>query len=254
VEFLSSTQDEVLVTLIYHKKIDSTWQKEAKNLSDKLNIRLIGRSRGVKIVVDEDFINEVIDIEGESYRYKLYEGSFSQPNAFVNREMIGWVVGSIKKSERDLLELYCGHGNFTFALSKKFRRVLATEISKSSIKAAIELAKLNTIDNIDFVRLSSKELSQALCKKREFNRLRGVNLNSFEFETVFVDPPRAGIDKDTLEVIKRYQKIIYISCNPKTLKRDLDLLKDFSVEKFAMFDQFPYTRHIELGMILSRCK
>ena len=165
--------------------------------------------------------------------------------------MIGWVKKKIGNSSNDLLELYCGHGNFTIPLSSHFRSVLATEISKRSIQTAKENCTVNSVNNIEFVRLSSEELVQALNKEREFRRLKGINLDLFSFDTIFVDPPRAGLDSQTLAFIKNFRRIIYISCNPQTLKRDLETLKtNFNVLDFAVFDQFSYTHHIECGIIL----
>jgi len=251
VEFLSSNIDKVLVTLIYHKKIDQTWEEEAKKLAEKLNIELIGRSRKVKIVVTKEYIEEELTIEDKKYFYRLYDTGFTQPNSGVNEKMIGWVKNKIGNCDDDLLELYCGHGNFTIALSFHFKKILATEISKQSIKTARENCTLNKVDNIEFIRLSSEELVQALNKKREFRRLAGIDLDKYKFDTVFVDPPRAGLDTQTLDFIKGFKRIIYISCNPQTLKRDLEKLKkNFEVLDFAVFDQFAYTHHIECGVVL----
>ncbi len=253
VEFLSSNTNEILATLIYHKKIDKSWQKEAEKLADDLNIELIGRSKKVKIVVTKDTIFDSLKILDKEYKYTLHDSSFIQPNSFVNAKMISWVKSKLKKIDSDLLELYCGHGNFTLPLSEKFRKILATEISKTSIKLAKENSKINNIKNIDFVRLSSEELIMALNKQRVFKRLQDIDLDSYNFSYVFVDPPRAGVDKKTLEFIKKFKNIIYISCNPKTLKRDLALLHDnFKIKKFAIFDQFAYTYHVECGVILKQ--
>ena len=76
--------------------------------------------------------------------------------------MIEWVLNNTKDSKKDLCELYCGGGNFTIPLSKKFNKVLATEISKTSIKSALRNCALNNIENIDFIRMSSEEFVEAL--------------------------------------------------------------------------------------------
>ncbi len=251
VEFLSSTKGGLLITLIYHKKVDEAWETEAKKLATTLGIDLIGRSRGIKIIVTKEYIDETLTILGKQYHYKLYDTGFTQPNSGVNEKMIGWVKEKIGNSNRDLLELYCGHGNFTLPLSSHYRGVLATEISKRSITTARENCILNNISNIEFIRLSSEELTQALNHEREFNRLKDIDLDQFTFDTVFVDPPRAGLDEKTCAFISHFNHIIYISCNPQTLKRDLEILKDnFSVEHFGVFDQFSYTEHLECGVIL----
>jgi tRNA (uracil-5-)-methyltransferase len=253
VEFLSSKSKKLLVTLIYHKKVDDEWVETAKELASSLDIEIIGRSKKVRKVVTNEFIQESLTILDKTYHFRLYDTGFTQPNSGVNEKMVGWVKQKLETSNKDLLELYCGHGNFTLPLSSKFRSVLATEISKRSIKTALENCQINDITNISFVRLSSEELTEALNKVREFRRLEGIDLKSFDFDTVFVDPPRAGLDENTLEFISDFKKIIYISCNPQTLKRDLDILKQkYKISEFAVFDQFAYTHHLECGVILNR--
>ena len=251
IEFLSSV-DSILVTLIYHRPIGENWKKEAIKLENRFGIFVIGRARKLKEVVSQDYVIESLHVEGKKYLYKIIEGGFSQPNRGINEKMIEWVCSNVKGA-KDLLELYCGHGNFTLPLSSKFEKVLATEISKISIKAALYSCELNSIENIEFLRMSVEELTSALKKEREFNRLKKVDLDCYNFSHVFVDPPRAGIDEKSLKFISGFENIIYISCNPETLKRDLEILKkDFKVVDFAVFDQFPHTNHIESGIILKK--
>lgn len=252
VEFLSTTTNKILITLIYHKKIDELWREEAYKLSKKLGVNIIGRSRKIKIVVDRDYIDETLHIDRQEYIYRLFDGCFTQPNTAVNIEMIEWILKNINQQKGDLLELYCGLGNFTLPLATRFNKVLATEVSKRSIQAALKNKELNGITNIEFVRLSSQELVEALNKVREFRRLGDISIDSYDFSCIFVDPPRAGLDNDTLEFLREFPNIIYISCNPQTLKRDLNLLQEFQVERFAIFDQFAYTNHIECGVILTK--
>jgi len=239
--------------LIYHKRLDEDWLNVAKQAEKSFGINIIGRSRGVKLVVSQDFIIQKLNILDKIYTYKIYENSFLQPNTKVNEKMISWVKQNSVGFRGDFLELYCGHGNFTLPLSENFDKVLATEVSKSSIKSANENVKLNDITNISFARLSSEELTKALNKERVFKRLKDIDLDKYNFKTVFVDPPRAGVDKKTLELLQRFEHIIYISCNPLTLKRDLELLsKTHEIKKFAIFDQFAYTNHLECGVILEK--
>ena len=94
-------------------------------------------------------------------------------------------------------------------------------------------------------------MTEALNKKREFRRLKDIDLDSYNFSTVLVDPPRAGLDSATIELISNIDNIIYISCNPDTLARDLEILtKTHKIESSAIFDQFPHTPHIESGVFL----
>jgi len=226
----------------------------AHPLEQQLDISLIGRSRKQKVVLSETYVTEQLLIDGTVYKYRHYEGGFTQPNPLVNVKMIEWILSQIEGDWRgDLLESYCGLGNFTLPLSKQFTNVLATEISKNSIHAAKENCLLNGVENITFVRLSSEEMTEALNRKRVFRRLEGVDLEAYDFSHVLVDPPRAGLDSGTVTLISGIDTILYISCNPDTLARDLEVLtQTHTVSDAALFDQFPHTAHIESGVILRR--
>ncbi|BCD60005.1 MULTISPECIES: tRNA (uridine(54)-C5)-methyltransferase TrmA [unclassified Nitratiruptor] len=253
VDFLSGLSGESLVTMVYHRPIDEAWKNVASEIAKELNIDIIGRSRGKKIVIGKEYITKKLPVFEKEFLYRHYEGSFTQPNPYVNIQMIEWAGSIAKDLQGDLLELYCGAGNFTLPLSRYFEKVLATEVSKSSIKAAKENAMLNKIENVEFVRLSSQEMTQALRGVREFRRLKEIDLKSYNFKTVFVDPPRCGLDVDTRELVKEFDNIVYISCNPQTLHRDLEeLSKTHTIQKMAVFDQFPYTPHLESGVYLRR--
>lgn len=154
---------------------------------------------------------------------------------------------------RDLLELYCGHGNFTIPLAAKFNRVLASEISKSSIANARINCELNGVCNAQFIRLSADELMSAFARRREFERLKGIDIFSYDFSHVLIDPPRAGLEPSVIDFIKNFQNLIYISCNPQTLFENLrSLCATHEVRRFAIFDQFAHTSHIECGVLLKR--
>jgi len=252
VEFLATTTDECLITMIYHRKLDEEWESEARVLQDTLNASIMGRSRKQKVILDREFVTEKLFIDEQDYIYRHYESGFTQPNPAVNIKMIEWAIRQAKKVSRgELLESYCGLGNFTIPLSKYFDKVLATEISKRSIHSANENCELNSVTNIEFIRLSSEEMTQALNKEREFRRLKDVRLEDYNFSTVLVDPPRAGLDSDTIKLISNIYNIIYISCNPETLARDLEeLTKTHRIDEGAIYDQFPHTYHIESGVFL----
>ena len=194
VEFLSSSIGQCLVSMIYHKRLCDEWQEAAIKLKEKFNVEIIGRSRKQKIVLDHDYIYESFDVAGTSYKYQQVENCFTQPNASTCEQMLNWAVENSTEFGDDLLELYCGNGNFTIPLSKNFNKVLATEIAKASVKSAEHNFELNNISTIKIGRLSSEELTEAMAKKRAFFRLKDIDLDVYNFSTVFVDPPRAGID------------------------------------------------------------
>lgn len=255
VHFLATLSGEMLVSLLYHRKLESDWEPAAQALSKALNIKLIGRSRGQKFVLSDEYVVEQLQVFERTYTYKQIESSFTQPNAQVCQKMLEWACTVAEHSEQDLLELYCGNGNFTLPLSTRFRRVLATELAKSSVYAAQWNIEQNQIENIQVARLSAEEFTQAYNGEREFRRLQEANIDlaSYDFDTVFVDPPRAGIDDDTLKLLQRFKRIIYISCNPDTLHDNLKTLcQSHKVTKFALFDQFPYTHHVESAVLLEK--
>ena len=252
VEFLATTTDECLVTMLYHRKLDDTWSAEAKEIEKSLACKVMGRSRKQKVILSDEFVTEKLHIDGKDVLYKQYESGFTQPNPLVNIKMIEWAIKQAKKvGYGDFLESYCGLGNFTLPLSHYFDKVLATEISKGSIKAALENCDLNNVSSITFARLASEEMTEALNEVRAFSRLSHIDLKSYNFSTVLVDPPRAGLDEGTIELISNIEHIIYISCNPETLARDLQTLcKTHTVTDAAMYDQFPHTEHVESGVFL----
>lgn len=252
-DFLSSLAGELCITLVYHRPLDNTWELEAELVRQRLGCRMIGRSRKQKIVLGGDFVTEQLAVHGRVFKTRQIEGSFTQPNALVNREMLEWAVESAEDIGGDLLELYCGNGNFTLPLSQKFDKVLATEISKTSIAALEWGMQENQVDNILCARLSAAEASSAIKRERPFRRLSHIDLDAYSFTTLFVDPPRAGLDEQTLEWASSFDNIIYVSCNPETLAQNLkELTKTHRIERFACFDQFPFTPHLEVGIKLVR--
>ncbi len=253
IDFLSTSSGEIVVSLIYHRRLDEVWSEQAKALAKLHDIDIIGRSRKQKVVIGKDYVTEVLDIEGNKYHFKQIENSFTQPNARVNEQMVGWALEQFDGVGGDLLELYCGAGNFTIPFASMFERVLATEISKPSINAAKDTMLLNSVENIDFVRMSAEEFVQALDGVREFRRMKDIDLSSYRLKTLFVDPPRAGLDAESRAFAARHEYLLYISCNPETLLRDLsELSETHDVTAMALFDQFPYTEHIEMGMMLKK--
>lgn len=253
VEFLTTLAGDALLTLCYHRPLDAAWQAEAEKLAAELQVNIVGRSRGKRIVIGRDYVEEQLQVAGRRFRYRQPEGAFTQPNGEVNQKMLGWAFDALGERDDDLLELYCGNGNFTLPLATRVRKVLATEISKSSVGAALANLADNGVDNVTLVRLSAEELTQALNQVRPFRRLAGIDLKSYDFGSVFVDPPRAGMDPDTCELTRRFERILYISCNPETLAANIAQLDDtHKVTRCALFDQFPYTQHMESGVLLER--
>ena len=250
-DFLSSSSGEIVVSLLYHRKLESDWKEKAEIIAQDLGIYIIGRSRKQKVVIGQDFITESLMIEKKEYKFNYIENSFTQPNPRVNEQMISWAMNAFGKKKSDLLELYCGAGNFTIPFATLFNKVLATEIAKSSINAAKTNMLLNNVTNIEFVRMSVEEFVSALDGVREFRRMKDIDIEDYCIDSIFVDPPRSGMDEYSCRFSARYETIVYISCNPETLYRDLEILtQTHDVVSMALFDQFPYTHHVEMGVKL----
>lgn len=251
-EFLNTLTHEMVITLIYHKPLSDEWELEAKQLATSLGVSIVGRSRKQKRIIGRDFVEETLHVQGRDYHYQQVEASFTQPNAKVCEKMLSWALDCAEEGGRDMLELYCGNGNFTIPLSTKFRRVVATEVSKTSVNSAHYNLEKNGIENVNVIRMSSEEFAEAMDGIRKFRRLANLDLETYDFSTVLVDPPRAGLDDHTVNIVSRFERIIYISCNPNTLEHNLETLaKTHDISKFALFDQFPYTQHVECGVLLT---
>ena len=180
IDYLSTLSNKIIVSLLYHKKIDETWQQEASALRQTLiaqgfDVQLIGRAYKTKIMLDNDFVDEVLPVAGQQMIYRQVENSFTQPNAQVNIKMLEWALSVTENSTGDLLELYCGNGNFSLALARNFKRVLATEIAKPSVHAAQYNIAMNHIDNVKIIRMSAEDFTQAMNGVREF---RNADQNS----------------------------------------------------------------------------
>ena len=258
IDYLSTLSNQIVISLLYHRKLEEEWHAAASTLRDQLraegfDVQLIGRATKTKICLDRDYVDERLPVAGKELIYRQVENSFTQPNAAMNIQMLEWALDVTQQSRGDLLELYCGNGNFSLALARNFRRVLATEIAKPSVASAQYNIAVNQIDNVQIIRMAAEEFTQAMKGVRSFNRLEGVDLSSYDCETIFVDPPRSGLDEETVKMVQAYPRILYISCNPQTLSDNLQTLAEtHDVTRLALFDQFPYTHHMECGVLLTR--
>ncbi len=256
IDYLSTLSGQILITLLYHRKLDHDWQTQAIHLRNTLRcegfeLQLIGRASKTKICLDRDYVDEVLPVAGHRLTYRQIENSFTQPNAMVNIQMLEWALNVTAGSCGDLTELYCGNGNFSLALARNFHRVLATEIAAPSVAVAQHNIAVNNIDNVKIIRMAAEEFAMAMRGEKLFNRLQGIDLAGYQCKTILVDPPRSGLDEATVKLVRGYPRILYISCNPESLCRDLlHLDQSHVVRHVALFDQFPYTHHLECGVVL----
>ena len=247
INFRTNRKNKILVSLIYHKLLSDEMKYSANKISNKLNININLRSKNNLYSTH----NDLLDDEIENLETLLFQTdqSFYQPNHFHMPEMIDKAMSFIK-DPRDLLELYCGSGTFTLPLRKIFNKIFASENNRQSIRCLNQSISQQNIKNIFYARLSAEEVSE-LFEGRIFNRMKGIDINDFNFSHILVDPPRAGLDSNVINLIKNFKNIIYISCNYETYIRDIYKLKDYKIQNIEIFDQFPNTDHLEIVSLLS---
>jgi 23S rRNA (uracil1939-C5)-methyltransferase len=177
-------------------------------------------------------------LDAEGLKFQVTEGNFYQVNWDQNRNMVRAVLDLADLAGGEtVLDLYCGIGNFALPLARKAGRVIGIESGFSAIEDAKRNARLNGITNTEFI---ADDLERGLKPLKE-GKLRS--------EVVVLDPPRAGATRKTLERILAFvpRKIVYVSCNPATLARDLKFfhLFGFRLHRLQPVDMFPWTYHIE---------
>ena len=170
--------------------------------------------------------------------YKVRYSSFFQVNRDIASKIKEEVVNSFKEND-EVLDLYCGVGFFSLPLAKKVKKVTGIEYNSLAIVDAIYNASLNNIENTQFHAGKVEDI---------LDKISGT------YNKVVVDPPRAGLNKKVVEEIlnHRYEEVLYISCNPFTLVRDLKLLVNhYNIKKITLYDMFSYTSHVECVTLLS---
>ncbi len=173
-----------------------------------------------------------------NYKFCISPSSFFQVNTRQAEKMYELVRDYIGKEEF-VLDLYCGTGTIAIYLSSTCKRVLGIEINKDAVKDAKRNLKLNDIDNVTFKSGEVEELSK----------------ETRDVSAIVVDPPRSGLTKKVIANLKEInaKKIVYVSCDPVTLARDLKELSDmYKVEKVTALDMFPNTYHVETIVLLKR--
>jgi len=249
INFMNSFNNEVIITLIYSKPIDSSWEIEAKQLSNFLTIYLstyltnnlttnditnyisdnkpvvniIGRCKGIKLIVGNSFIIETLTINNRIIILRQPDDGFSNPNRYVNERVLNWICNNVIESipncnDFDLLELYCGNGNHTMALAGIVKRVIGVEINESLCESARFNIQLNNITNVSIISNDSSIFSRNILNTKSYI---SKDNDKYDIKIILVDPPRAGLDVNTCKLVCYYDYIVYISCCIDSLVRDL---------------------------------
>lgn len=184
----------------------------------------------------------IYDKLGE-YCFKISPLSFYQINPIQTEKLYYKAIELANLQKEDVvLDLYCGIGTIGIFLAKYVKKVYGVEIVEQAIEDAKENAKINKVENIEFV-----------CGDVEVVLDNLVNKEKLRTDVVFVDPPRKGLDMKTIENIKKVKatKVVYISCNPATLVRDLKQLEEnYQIKSIQPLDMFPFTSHVECCSVL----
>jgi len=254
VDFVSNTGGGALACLKYHRRLDQRSDGElAHQLTAQLGATVVLRARRQRLVGANrrGFLVQNSQVGARCFPQHFLESCFFQASPQVNRAMQRWVerqtLPEALPPQRDLLELFCGNGNFTLPAAGNFRRVLATELDKRTVAAAKACARQASVSNIRFKRLKAEDVDLAGGVNRATDGPDGFN-----FSTLLVDPPRQGLDENSLTIASSFERVLYISCNPQALANNLQQLPEHQVAAACLFDQFPWTDHAEVGVRLER--
>ncbi len=226
----SNYNGEIILNIV---SSDAKQQIEIENLREKC--KLVGIIYNGSIIFGADHFIEIID----SILFKETYNSFFQVNRYINGELFK-ILNSHIDDNSTVLDLCSGVGTLSIVASRKAKKVYAIEIVENAVKDALLNSKMNKIENVNFL------LGDA------FKTIEKID---DEIDTVIIDPPRSGLTDEAINSLIKTSpnKIIYISCDPVTLARDLNILKEnYSIKSFYLLDMFSYTYHVECVCVLNR--
>ena len=208
-----------------------------KNINTKNTNVILGSEN---IVIHGD--GYIYDILGD-YTFKISPMSFYQVNPVQAEVLYNTAIEMANLSKDDILfDLYCGIGTIGIFASEYVKKVYGIEIVEQAIEDAKENAKLNNIKNIEFYAGDVEKVFSNLMKNKQVYP-----------DVIIVDPPRKGLDENTISNILAVEskKVIYISCNPATMVRDMKILSEkYEIGNIQPVDMFPFTSHVECCSVL----
>lgn len=251
---------DILVNLVTTSQIDFDLN-EYKDLI--LSLELNGKISGILNTINDSLSDTVVAdrvsvLYGDIFfydklfdnRFKISPFSFFQTNTKGAEVLYKTAIDMIDGEKNVIFDLYSGTGTIGINLSKRARKVIGIEIVEEAVDMARENAKVNNIENIEFVAGDVKE---------EVLKLKENILNKNECEDIdfiVLDPPRAGMSPKALGDVISYKakELLYISCNPKMLAQDLVVFKEngYEIRNIKLVDMFPNTNHVECVVLMSR--
>lgn len=223
-----NSNNEILIII---EALNDNYNIELEKL--KNIVKLVGIVYNNKTIYGEAFFYERIG----GYLFKVSYNSFFQINPYICSILFKLIDKEIA-NEDIVLDLYSGVGTLGIVASKKAKKVISVEIIKNAVLNGIFNAKINKRDNIEFMLGDTGKVVDKITQ---------------DFDTLIVDPPRSGLDKNTINFIKEKlpKKIIYVSCDANTLMRDLKLLEtNYKIVKYKVLDMFSYSYHLESFVVL----
>lgn len=215
---------------------------EVKSIVKNIN------TKNTNVILGKENINlygngYIEDKLGE-YIFKISPLSFYQVNPIQAEKLYQIGVEAANINNNDVVfDLYCGIGTISLFMSKYAKKVYGIEIIEEAIEAAKENARINGVENVEFIAGDVEVILDNLIHK-----------NKIIPDIVMLDPPRRGLDSKSVENILqiRPKKLVYISCNPATLVRDLAKLEeDYDIKRIKPVDMFPFTSHVECVALLN---
>jgi 23S rRNA (uracil1939-C5)-methyltransferase len=231
---IRSINEEDISLTIYLQK-----QENLDNFCNKLvnvfdSIKIIDNNKAIKTTGKSNIIGRL-----EKYNFQMSSTAFFQVNTQQTIKLYDKVTDYVRGfSSPTVLDLYCGTGTIGIYVSDYTSKIIGVEVNEKAVKDAIDNAISNNVKNMEFISGDAKDI---LRKK------------DFKADLVIVDPPRSGLDISVIEDIKKInpEGIIYVSCDPVTLARDLKIFSDsYNVIEITPFDMFPNTHHVECVSLL----
>ena len=208
-----------------------------KNINNK-NTNVILGDKNV-VLYGDGFIHDKLG----DFTFKISAKSFYQTNPTQTEVLYNKAIQFAKLDKDDILcDLYCGIGTIGIFASGKVKKVYGIEIVGEAVEAAKENAKLNGVKNIEFIAGDVEKAFKELIEK-----------HNVQPTAIIVDPPRRGLDATTINKMLELEvkKLVYVSCNPATMVRDIKILEEkYKVKEIQPVDMFPYTSHIECVALL----
>ena len=233
-EFLRFKDGSITIRCNYNDEILIDIKSEGKFEYFDVPDNVVGIIVNDKTIYRENYFFDMIG----DMKFKISYNSFFQINNYIANEIFKLLNGNLKGDK--LLDLYCGVGTLGLSLKNNFNKIVGIEKIENAILNAKENAMSNGVKNAEFYAGDTAKILKDL---------------EYDFDTIIVDPPRSGLNKDTIDLIINInpKTICYVSCDQITLSRDLKILLDnYYVSKINVLDMFPNTYHCESVVVLER--